>query len=411
MPRKYIPKKKGNYRTYATENIEIAVNAVKSNTLSIRKELKRMVSQNRADRISGKVEMNATPGRKPVLPREVEERIVKSSTLAAQKGMGVSRKQLMVKTGRICQNLKIRTPFKNSVPGKDWLKGLQKRFPELTTRKPEKLGTARARMLNSTVVERYFAELTTVVNDLKLKDKPHLIWNCDETGKQLTHEPVRVMARKGDRNIVGRTSNDRTNITIMVCVNANGNKMPPMFVVKGKTKKSLQSYNVSAAPPNSSWAFQQRAWMDDDLGEAWFRNVFLENCGPERPQLLVLDGHSSHETLSLLEVAIKENINIICLPPHTTHALQPLDKAVFGPFNKAYNRVCSEYLSASPVNQVSKWTFPYLFTLAWDEAINSANIKSGFSACGIYPVNPQAVPQQLFFTFVSHGYTFTLRRE
>lgn len=184
----------------------------------------------------------------------------------------------------------------------------------------------------------------------------------------------------------------------MVCVNANGSKMPPMFVVKGKIKKSLQSYNVSAAPPNrnSSWAFQQGAWMDDESGEAWFRDVFLKNCGPERPQLLILDGHSSHETLTLVEMAVEQNIHLICLPPHTTHALQALDRAVFGPFNKAYNRICSEFLSSSPVNQVTKWSFPYLFSLAWDEAINGTNIKAGFSACGIFPLNPDAIPHNLF---------------
>ena len=251
-------------------------------------------------------------------------------------------------------------------------------------------------MLNTVVVNKYFEDLKTVVTELNLQHKPQYIWNCDETGKQLTHDPVRVVAKKGDKNVVGRTSNDRTNVTIMVCVNANGGKMPPMFVVKGKTKKSIQSYNVRTAPPNSQWAFQPRAWMDDELGEAWFRKVFLPNCGPERPQLLILDGHSSHETLSLLELAVEENIHILCLPPHTTHALQPLDRAVFGPFNKAYNRICSDYLSASPINQVSKWTFPHLFKLAWDEGITESNIKAGFSACGIYPLSKAAVPSEMY---------------
>ena len=85
--------------------------------------------------------------------------------------------------------------------------------------------------------------------------------------------------------------------------------------------------------------------MDDELGETWFRNVFLPNFGPERQQLLILDGHSSRETLSLWELAVEENIHILCLPPHTTRALQPSDRTVFDPFNKAYNRICSDYLS------------------------------------------------------------------
>ena len=90
----------------------------------------------------------------------------------------------------------------------------------------------------------------------------------------------------------------------------------------------------------------------------------------------------------------KAEISIFC--PYTTHALQPLDKAEFGPFNKVYNKACSEYLSASPVNQVTKWTFPHLFKMAWDEGVTEKNIKSGFAACGIYPLDPMAISQESF---------------
>ena len=111
--------------------------------------------------------------------------------------------------------------------------------------------------------------------------------------------------------------------------------------------------------------------MNDEIGELWFRRVFLPNCGEQRPQLLILDGHSSHESLSLLELAESQDVHILSLPPLV---LQPLDKAVSGPFNKVYNKACSEYLSASPVNQVTKWTFPHLFKMAWDEGVTEKNL-------------------------------------
>jgi hypothetical protein len=58
--------------------------------------------------------------------------------------------------------------------------------------------------------------------------------------------------------------------------------------------------------------------MDDNIGEQWFNDVFIKFCGPARPQLLILDGHSSHETLAILIRAMEENIHILSLPPHTT---------------------------------------------------------------------------------------------
>ncbi|GFS05782.1 hypothetical protein ElyMa_004690500 [Elysia marginata] len=39
--------------------------------------------------------------------------------------------------------------------------------------------------------------------------------------------------------------------------------------------------------------------MEDVLGSQWFSKIFLNHCGPERPQLLLLDSHSSHEDFKL----------------------------------------------------------------------------------------------------------------
>ena len=87
--------------------------------------------------------------------------------------------------------------------------------------------------------------------------------------------------------------------------------------------------------------------------------VFLENCGSERP-LLILDGHGSNEVLELLEKARENDIHILAQRPHTTHALQPLDKVVFGPYKRAYRRVCIEYLSESSAHTVNKISGPGL---------------------------------------------------
>ena len=208
-------------------------------------------------------------------------------------------------------------------------------------------------MVNPVVLQRYFTDLNEILVVLDISNKPSVIWYCDETGKQFEHDPVKILAPKGARSLVGRTTANRTNVTIMACVNAVGNVMPPVFVIKGKTSLSLHRFNTEAAPEGCMWAYQEKGWMNDALGEVWFREIFLKICGDARPQLLILDGHSSHETLAILELALQENIHILSLPPHTTHALQPLDRTVFGPLNMAYNSVCSEYLGQHALNTVN----------------------------------------------------------
>lgn len=43
--------------------------------------------------------------------------------------------------------------------------------------------------------------------------------------------------------------------------------------------------------------------------------------------LLILDGHASHvNSVEMLEFANSNDITILCLPSHTTHSLQTLDR-------------------------------------------------------------------------------------
>jgi hypothetical protein len=82
-------------------------------------------------------------GRKPALPLELENSIVQSVKRASQLGVGVSRRQLLTRTGTLVKRLKLKTPFKNSTPGKDWWQKLKQRHSDLTIRKPEKTGMSR----------------------------------------------------------------------------------------------------------------------------------------------------------------------------------------------------------------------------------------------------------------------------
>ncbi|GFR67285.1 tigger transposable element-derived protein 2 [Elysia marginata] len=181
-------------------------------------------------------------------------------------------------------------------------------------------------MLNEVTVGRYFDDLGRLLDSLGLKEKPSQTWNCDETGLQFTHNPSCVIAKKGSKTLHARTPNSKENVTVLACMNASGSAMPPMCVVKGKTVKSVQGFATHDTPKDTAWTFQESAWMCDVLGEEWFRHVFLRQCGPARPQVLLLDSHSSHEVVELLYLAQQENIHLVALPPYTTQELQPLDK-------------------------------------------------------------------------------------
>ena len=45
--------------------------------------------------------------------------------------------------------------------------------------------------------------------------------------------------------------------------------------------------------------------------------------------ILLTDGHKTHINIDVIDVCRENDVTLFCLPPHTTHALQSLDIAVF----------------------------------------------------------------------------------
>ena len=131
-------------------------------------------------------------------------------------------------------------------------------------------------------------------------------------------------------------------------------------------------------------------WTDEELFMFWLKH-FLNNAVPARPLLLLLDGHSSHFKLSSIQLAEKEGVIILCLPPHTTHESQPLDCGVFGPLKKQWTQVCHDFQQANKGAVISKYVFSRLFSQDWLKVLSSHNIIGGFSKCGIYPFNRNAI--------------------
>ena len=67
--------------------------------------------------------------------------------------------------------------------------------------------------------------------------------------------------------------------------------------------------------------------------------MFLKECGEARPQLLIMHGQWSQESLAILELVIRIGIYFMYLPAHTTHTLQLRDRSL----NTAYQNAFSDF--------------------------------------------------------------------
>ena len=144
-------------------------------------------------------------------------------------------------------------------------------------------------------------------------------------------------------------------------------------------------------PDDAVYAKSESGWVDSELFLSWMNKVFLGFAVPQRPVMLLVDGHKSHLTLELIDLARKKNVILFCLPPHTTHVLQPLDVAVFKSFKDQFFK-SARALSFSKQNfVVSKRDFAAVVKKPFEKEFSMLSIKAGFLKAGTYPFNPNAV--------------------
>ena len=77
------------------------------------------------------------------------------------------------------------------------------------------------------------------------------------------------------------------------------------------------------------------------------------------------------------------DISLFCLPPHTPHLAQPLDRTCFSPLKQTWNEECRLYMATNPGKKVNRYNFTQLFARAWEKAMTPSNIASGFCGTGI----------------------------
>ena len=61
-------------------------------------------------------------------------------------------------------------------------------------------------------------------------------------------------------------------------------------------------------------------YMDRHLFREWFQRIFLQNCGSERPVLLLLDNHDSHISYDVLDMAMKNQVNCCYILTNCHHS-------------------------------------------------------------------------------------------
>ncbi|EMD60749.1 hypothetical protein COCSADRAFT_344766 [Bipolaris sorokiniana ND90Pr] len=154
-------------------------------------------------------------------------------------------------------------------------------------------------------------------------------YNFNETGFAMGVASTSKVVISSDR--VGRVAiiqlGNREWVTAIKCINASGWCLLPLVILSSKAISVLDN-----------------GWTTNQLGVEWVKHYNQHTAARTAGvyQLLILDGHSSHATPEFDQYCAKNKIITLCMPPHTSHLLQPLNVSYFSPLKRAYGREIKE---------------------------------------------------------------------
>jgi hypothetical protein len=103
-------------------------------------------------------------------------------------------------------------------------------------------------------------------------------------------------------------------------------------------------------------------------------------------RLLILDGHESHLNQDFKDYCLERKILTLCMPPHSSHILQPLDVVCFSPLKRKYSQRVRD-LARRRVFHINKEGFLPAFKDAFFDVFTEKNCKKAFEAAGLIPLD------------------------
>ncbi|XP_053374904.1 uncharacterized protein LOC128547163 [Mercenaria mercenaria] len=177
------------------------------------------------------------------------------------------------------------------------------------------------------------------------------------------------------------------------CGSASGVSIPPFFVFPGKR---MNSDLLNGASPGASGTMSESGWSNTDVFRKYLKNHFMKFAPGRQGEkiILLLDGHRSLVAFDLSEWAKLMNIIIFVLPAHTSHILQPLDVACYGPFQRIYNNLCHKVMRQTS-DAITRYNIREIACKAYSKDLCAENLHAAFQRTGIYPINKEAIPRSI----------------
>ncbi|KAH8621966.1 hypothetical protein IG631_23361 [Alternaria alternata] len=278
--------------------------------------------------------------------------------------------------------------------GVHWPRNFVKRTDSLTTCFNRAYDRQRALCEDSALIKSWFKLVEETKAKYGICDGD--VYNFDEAGFMMGKITTQLVVTGSERR--GRPKaiqpGNREWVTLIAAINAAGWSVPPFLIFAGQYH--LSAWYEEDIPRDWAIAVSDNGWTNNELGVKWLKhfNAYTKTRVVGARRLLVFDGHKSHHSLEFQELCKENNIYTLCMPPHSSHLLQPLDVGCFSPLKRAYSREV-ESLIRHHINHITKLEFLPAFKAAFNRSFTPANICSAFRGAGLVPLQPDAVLSKL----------------
>jgi hypothetical protein len=200
--------------------------------------------------------------------------------------------------------------------GQHWVDRFRTRHSEIQSMCTRQIDSGRYNATNADVVKMWFDAVT----ELRILNQytPHRIYNMDELGFAAgTSRSFRAFVNIRERSSWKVVAGRQEWIVAIECISAAGRAVP--LLVISKVKDTNAAWIPTHTPADWRFSTSSSGWTSDSHAYEWLVSIF--------GRLLIMDGHGSHITANVIAHCMEHAIDLLILPPHTSHILQPLDVA------------------------------------------------------------------------------------
>ncbi|CAF4383468.1 unnamed protein product, partial [Rotaria magnacalcarata] len=239
----------------------------------------------------------------------------------------------------------------------------------------------------------WFEKLELILRTNNLIARPHAIYNCDESGfSDETACEMVIVSLETKQAYEQSGGSGKSFTTSLIYGNATGDILPPFIIYSAK---NLNPQWTLGGPPGSSFAVSDSGWITKHLFADWFKSFIEHTKNVSKPGLLIMDNHSCHISIEVIELAKENQILLLLLPPCCTHALQPLDTATFSSAKQSWKRIVTKYFLRSGRKTIRKIDLPVLFKELYSSAFTPKQVLAGFSRAGVWPFDSNAMKEKV----------------